>query len=207
MTRILKATQIAHHFGEEHCLRGVDVDIYGGERVALMGPSGSGKSTLLRIVAGFLAPVSGTVEKPKQIATVNQDFQLLRHLSALRNIALPLVIAGVSAPKAQVQAKKQLQRFGLSALSEKPVGVLSQGQAQRIALARALVMKPDLLLLDEPISALDQKSTQDMLDILDGWCTDKRGILMITHIPLVAEWCTRSLHLESGTLTKQEVAP
>jgi putative ABC transport system ATP-binding protein len=204
MNPILQANKIAHHFGEEHCLRGVDVTISGGERVALMGPSGSGKSTLLRIIAGFLAPVSGTVEKPKRIATVNQDFQLLRHLSALRNIALPLVIAGVSAQKAQAQAEKQLHRFGLSVLAEKPVGVLSQGQAQRIALARALVMEPDLLLLDEPTSALDQKSTQEMLNILDGWCSNKRGILMITHIPLVAEWCTRSLHLEFGTLTKQE---
>ena len=98
----------------------------------------------------------------------------------------------------------QLKRFGLTTLEQKPVGFLSQGQAQRVALARALVMNPELLLLDEPTSALDQKSTREMLGILDEWCTSKKGILMITHIPLVAQWCSHSLHLEFGSLTKQE---
>lgn len=204
MSILLHAQNISHHFGEEHCLKDVDVILKGGQRIALMGPSGSGKSTLLRIVAGFLAPVSGTVQKPRRISTVNQDFQLLRHLSALRNIALPLVIAGVSAQRAQEKAHTQLKRFGLESLSQKSVGFLSQGQAQRVALARALVMDPELLLLDEPTSALDQKSTQDMLNILDTWCTPKKGILMITHIPLVSQWCTHSLHLEFGTLCVQQ---
>ena len=204
MSILLHAQNISHHFGEEHCLKNVHVILNGGQRIALMGPSGSGKSTLLRIVAGFLAPVAGTVKKPRRISTVNQDFQLLRHLSALRNIALPLVIAGVSAQEAQEKAHIQLKRFGLEVLEQKPVGFLSQGQAQRVALARALVMDPELLLLDEPTSALDQKTTQDMLDILDEWCTPKKGILMITHIPLVEQWCTSSLHLEFGALTVHE---
>lgn len=204
MSVLLHAQNISHHFGEEHCLKDVSLTLKGGQRIALMGPSGSGKSTLLRIVAGFLAPVSGTIQKPRRISTVNQDFQLLQHLSAIRNVALPLVIAGVSAQEAQEKAHVQLKQFGLTALEQKQVGFLSQGQAQRVALARALVMDPELLLLDEPTSALDQKSTQEMLGILDRWCTSDKGILMITHIPLVAQWCTHSLHLEFGALTKQE---
>ena len=204
MSILLHAQNISHHFGEEHCLNDVSITLKGGQRIALMGPSGSGKSTLLRIVAGFLAPVSGEVQKPRRISTVNQDFQLLRNLSAIRNIALPLVIAGVSAQDAQERAHVQLTRFGLTALEQKPVGFLSQGQAQRVALARALVMDPELLLLDEPTSALDQKTTQKMLDILDEWCTSQKGILMITHIPLVAQWCSHSLHLEFGALTRKE---
>lgn len=204
MSILLHAQNISHHFGEEHCLKNVSVTLEGGQRIALMGPSGSGKSTLLRIIAGFLPPVSGTVQKPRRISTVNQDFQLLRNLSAIRNVALPLVIAGISAQEAQERAHTQLKRFGLTTLEQKPVGFLSQGQAQRVALARALVMNPELLLLDEPTSALDQKSTREMLGILDEWCTSKKGILMITHIPLVAQWCSHSLHLEFGSLTRQE---
>ena len=167
-----------------------------------MGPSGSGKSTLLRIVAGFLTPVSGTIQKPKEIATVNQDFQLLQHLSAIKNIALPLVIRGVSAKEAQEKALEELQKFGLIDLKNKAVRLLSQGQAQRVALARALVMSPSLLLLDEPTSALDSKSTQHMLHLLDQWCADAHGILMITHIPQVAQWCTRTLALQDGKLVE-----
>lgn len=201
MNSILQVAKIVHNFGEEHCLRGVDLSVQGGEKIALMGPSGSGKSTLLRIIAGFLDPVSGSVRKPTNIATVNQDFQLLRHISAHRNVALPLVIAGVPTEKALEKAKKQIQRFGLMGFAHKPVGLLSQGQAQRIALARALVMDPDLLLLDEPTSALDQKTTKEMLDILEHWCSPKKGIVLITHIPAVAQWCTKTLHLEFGSLT------
>lgn len=204
MSILLHAQKISHHFGEEHCLKDVSIILKGGQRIALMGPSGSGKSTLLRIIAGFLAPVSGTVQKPRRISTVNQDFQLLRNLSAIRNVALPLVISGTPAQDAQERAHVQLKLFGLTSLEQKPVGFLSQGQAQRVALARALVMDPELLLLDEPTSALDQKSTQEMLGILDDWCTPKKGILMITHIPLVAQWCSQSLHLEFGALTRQE---
>ena len=204
MSILLHAQNISHHFGEEHCLKNVSIALEGGQRIALMGPSGSGKSTLLRIIAGFLSPVSGTVQKPRRISTVNQDFQLLRNLSAIRNVALPLVIAGISAQEAQERAHTQLRRFGLTTLEQKPVGFLSQGQAQRVALARALVMNPELLLLDEPTSALDQKSTREMLGILDEWCTSKKGILMITHIPLVAQWCSHSLHLEFGSITRQE---
>ena len=202
MNAVLQAHKISHHFGSEHVLQNVDLQLKGGERLAIMGPSGSGKSTLLRILAGFLSPISGTVTKPQNIATVNQDFQLLQHLSALRNIALPLVIHGSPAPKAQESARERLKQFQLESLQDKAVRLLSQGQAQRVALARALVMSPDLLLLDEPTSALDSKSTAHMLDLLGTWCTDQKGIIMITHIPQVAQWCTRTLYLENGILVE-----
>jgi len=204
MSVLLQAQHITHRFDTEECLNDVSVTLNQGEKISLMGPSGSGKSTLLRIVAGFLSPISGTVQRPKKIATVNQDFQLLQHLSAERNIALPLVIAGMSAKDAQERAAEQLKRFSLLSLAQKSVALLSQGQAQRVALARALVMNPQLLLLDEPTSALDQKSTRQILDILDEWCGQERGILMITHIPLVAQWCTKNLHLEFGSISVME---
>jgi len=206
MSILLQVQKITHRFDTEVCLSDVNLSLSAGEKIALMGPSGSGKSTLLRIVAGFLSPISGSVKRPKRIATVNQDFQLLRHLSAERNIALPLVIAGVPAKEAQEQAVQQLTRFSLLSLAKKPVGFLSQGQAQRVALARALVMDPELLLLDEPTSALDQKNTEQILQILDDWCGADRGVLLITHIPLVAEWCTKSLHLEFGTIKEMEIS-
>ena len=203
MKPLLEAKNISHNFETEHVLRDVSLSLNKGDKVAIMGPSGSGKSTLLRIIAGFLSPVSGTITKPSAIATVNQDFQLLQHLSALRNIALPLVIRGMSAQEAQEKAFHELEKFDLVALKDKAVRLLSQGQAQRVALARALVMSPSLLLLDEPTSALDSQSTQHMLSLLDQWCADQHAILMITHIPQVAQWCTQTLELQKGKLVEK----
>lgn len=171
-------------------LRGLDVSVKAGEAVALIGPSGCGKSTILRMTAGVLAPTRGTVlvngeqvRKPRQAtALIPQDLGLFPWKTVLQNAMLGLSIRKVSRGEAHERATKALEQVGLAGFERSYPKELSGGMRQRLALARALAMDADLLLMDEPLSAVDallRESLQDLL--LELWCTRRHSQLLVTH--------------------------
>jgi len=154
-------------------VHGLDLDVAEGEFVTLLGPSGSGKTTVLRMIAGFEQPTAGTVTLrgrdvtaappfDRDVHTVFQDYALFPHLSVLGNVEYPLRIAGVSKAQRRERARSALATVRLEAMAERAPTALSGGQRQRVALARALVDRPAVLLLDEPLGALDLKLREQM---------------------------------------------
>ena len=154
-------------------VHGLDLDVADGEFVTLLGPSGSGKTTVLRLIAGFEQPTAGTVALhgrdvtrvapfDRDVHTVFQDYALFPHLSVLRNVEYPLRIAGVGRAERQDRAREALATVRLDRMAERAPSALSGGQRQRVALARALVDRPGVLLLDEPLGALDLKLREQM---------------------------------------------
>jgi spermidine/putrescine transport system ATP-binding protein len=153
-------------FADHHALRGIDLDIAAGEFVALMGPSGCGKSTTLRLIAGLDAPTAGSIEiagkdmrgipaYQRDTPMVWQSLALFPFMSVVDNVAFPLRMKGHSANHRRQRALEWIERMGLTGMGDRPVSQLSGGQRQRVAIARALVTEPSILLLDEPLSALD----------------------------------------------------
>lgn len=185
--------------------------IHPGDRIALMGPSGSGKSTLLHLLAGLDTPTSGTLTwpalgdraslRPSQIGLVFQAPSLLAPLTARENVALPLLLAGNGEQAAQQHAQAMLAQIGLAAIADKLPEELSGGQAQRVAVARALVIGPALLLADEPTGQLDHATAQHLLDsllaALEGTAT---ALVIATHDPLVAARMDRVWQMDHGVL-------
>jgi NitT/TauT family transport system ATP-binding protein len=171
-------------------LDGVDLAVLEGELVAVVGPSGCGKSTLLRILGGLLEPEEGTVtlEGPRlggpsrRVGYVFQKANLLPWRTALRNVTLPLEVAGVPLRSAQVRALGLLNLVGLDGFEEAHPWELSGGMAQRVAIARALVTEPDLLLLDEPFGSIDALSREQMnLELLRIWRARRVTAVLVTH--------------------------
>lgn len=163
---------------------GLDLDLEAGSFVALLGPSGCGKSTLLRLIAGLDAPDAGTltVEGRARIAFVFQDAHLLPWRDVLHNTALPLELARVDADERRRAAKVALAQVGLADASDKLPHELSGGMRMRVSLARALVTKPDLLLLDEPFAALDEMTRQRLDDQLrELWARLGLTVIFVTH--------------------------
>ena len=161
--------------------------ITAGERIALTGPSGSGKSTLLHLLAGLDEPTAGTVDWPA--------------LDGVENVALPLVLAGVDEARAQAAALAALERLGLEDLARKLPEELSGGQAQRVAVARALVGQPRLLLADEPTGQLDHGTGAEVVDaLLDTAGHTGCALLVTTHDPAVAERLAERWHMVDGRL-------
>ena len=169
---VLEAQDVTISFGATEALRGASVTIGGGEMLAVMGPSGSGKSTLLHCLAGILVPDSGEVtfdgrridqlREPERSTLRRERFgfvfqfgQLVPELSAIENVALPLLLGGATRRSAIAQAGEWFSRLDLDGLERRRSGELSGGQAQRVALARGLVARPDVLFADEPTGALD----------------------------------------------------
>jgi ABC-type lipoprotein export system ATPase subunit len=182
-----------------------------GDRIALAGPSGSGKSTLLHLFGGLDSPTSGKIEwpdlgapetlRPEKISLIFQMPSLLAPLSALENVALPLLMKGVAETEANAVALDLLEQMGLETISEKLPEELSGGQAQRVAVARALASQPKLILADEPTGQVDHQTAQHLLDICLNFLKDSETALVIaTHDPAVAGRMQNIWRMEHGIL-------
>ncbi|MFG3038733.1 ABC transporter ATP-binding protein [Streptomyces sp. NPDC048330] len=207
---------------EVHALRGIDLAVYPGELVAVMGPSGSGKSTLLTIAGGLDTPSSGrvivedtdiTTAGVKQLAALRrrsigyvfQDYNLIPALTAAENVALPRELDGISARKARVEALAALEEMGLGHLAERFPDEMSGGQQQRVAIARALVGDRRLVLADEPTGALDSETGESVLALLRSRCDAGAAGVLVTHEPRFAAWADRVVFLRDGAIVDQTV--
>jgi putative ABC transport system ATP-binding protein/lipoprotein-releasing system ATP-binding protein len=182
-----------------------------GERIALMGPSGSGKSTLLHLLGGLDRPTSGNLSwpalgpcetlRPEKVGLVFQMPSLLPSLTVVENVEIPLLLGQESAAKARAAALAALERIGLGFIAEKLPEELSGGQAQRIAVARALITQPKLLLADEPTGQLDHPTAQQLFDVLLAALEGTETALVVaTHDQSVAERMKTVWHMEHGIL-------
>ena len=194
-----------------------------GEFVALVGPSGSGKTTLLSMLGGMLAPTSGRILldgnslydlsvqdrtrlRLDRIGFVFQSFNLIPWLSAVENVQVPLSLAGKSATEQRQRATELLDRVGLSDRLEHRPSELSQGQQQRVALARTLANAPKIILADEPTGNLDPASREIAMDYLSGFHAEGRTIVMVTHDEFAAGYAKRTLRLVDGVVSDETEA-
>ena len=204
---------------ELNVLKGIDLTVYEGEFLAIMGPSGSGKSTLMNIIGLLDRPTSGDYSlngkqveelKEKELARVRneeigfvfQQFFLLSKLSALQNVELPLIYAGVGASKRRQLAKQFLEKVELSERMKHLPSELSGGQKQRVAIARALATNPSVLLCDEPTSALDPSTTEEILNVLNN-INQQLGvtIVIVSHeMSVIKSICNRVTVLDQGKI-------
>ena len=206
---------------EVNALRGVDLDVHEGEMLAIMGPSGSGKSTLMHIVGLLDLPSTGTVTidgvdvsrmQPNQLAAVRnkrigfvfQAFNLLPRTSALSNVELPLIYAGVSMLRRSQVATTALERVGLGNRLGHFSSQLSGGQQQRVAIARALVTEPSIVLADEPTGNLDSKSGVEVMTILQDLNRQGITVVLVTHDANVARHAQRVVHIRDGAIVADE---
>ncbi|WOX07350.1 amino acid ABC transporter ATP-binding protein [Streptomyces sp. N50] len=194
---LVRIEKVNKHFGENHVLRDIDLDIHTGEVVVLLGASGSGKSTLCRCVnrletvdsglislAGVPLPDEGgeLARLRARVGMVFQSFNLFGHLSVLDNITLaPVRVRGLSRREAVERARQLLDRVGLGDKADARPAQLSGGQQQRVAIARALAMDPQVLLFDEPTSALDPETVGEVLDVMAALAADGMTMLVVTH--------------------------
>lgn len=202
-------------------LKDVSMHVEEGEYVAIMGPSGSGKSTLMNIVGCLDRPTSGTYElagedvlslnenkladvRLNQIGFVFQNFQLLPRMTALDNVALPLVYAGVRKKARRERAREALIRVGLEERVSFTPTQLSGGQKQRVAIARAMVNKPKILLADEPTGALDSKSSAQVMDLFAQLNAEGVTVVMITHDPGIAGHAKRVVDIFDGEISERK---
>ena len=204
-------------------LKDVSLYVEEGEYVAIMGPSGSGKSTLMNIIGCLDLPTSGSYElagsdvlslnenkladlRLGTIGFVFQNFQLLPRMSALENVALPLVYAGVRKKVRRERAREALVRVGLEDRTAFNPTQLSGGQKQRVAIARAMVNKPKLLLADEPTGALDSKSSAQVMELFQTLNEEGVTVVMITHDPGIAHHAKRIVDIFDGEISEHREA-
>jgi putative ABC transport system ATP-binding protein len=202
-------------------LQDVDLEIRSGEFVAVIGPSGSGKSTLMNILGCLDVPTSGVYEikgapvaglssdelsalRNREIGFVFQVFHLLPRYTALRNVELPLVYAGVPREERGRRALDALREVGLEDRKDHLTNELSGGQKQRVAIARALVNRPSLLLADEPTGNLDTKSGAELMELLAGLNASGATIVLVTHDPAVARCAGRTVYIVDGRIVSAE---
>lgn len=200
-------------------LAGVSLKIREGEFTAIMGPSGSGKSTLMNILGCLDRPTSGSylldgqevssltddelaLTRNKKIGFVFQNFNLLPRMSALDNVALPLVYAGVGRKERQKRAAAALAAVGLENRMNHLPNELSGGQRQRVAIARALVNEPSIIMADEPTGALDTKSGNEVMEIFQSLNSFGRTIILVTHEPDIAAYARRVIHVRDGRIVR-----
>lgn len=203
-----------------HALRGVSLEIHAGEFVAVMGASGSGKSTLMNILGCLDKPTKGHyfldgidvsgMEKSDlakirnhKLGFVFQGFNLLSRTSALENVELPTIYAGISLEERELRAKDSLERVGLADRAHHHPSQLSGGQQQRVAIARALVNRPAILLADEPTGNLDSRTSVEIMDILQR-LNKENGltVALVTHEPDIAQYAKRVLEFRDGKIKK-----
>ena len=185
-------------------LKGVDLSVSAGAKVAIVGRSGSGKSTLLHILGGLLKATSGKVVRPDNFGFVFQAYHLMPELTVAENVLLPTMAAryrgSVSASGLKARAAELLERVGLGDRMDHLPAELSGGERQRVALARALVTSPSLVLADEPTGNLDAMTGADILKMLSELSQGDTALVMVTHSPDAAAICDRTLTLEDGVL-------
>jgi len=198
-----------------HALDGVTLDVAANEYVAVMGPSGSGKSTLMNVLGCLDRPTAGLYEldgtnttrmgagalarvRNQRVGVVFQSFELLPRLSALKNVELPLIYAGIGWLGRRRRARTALERVGLADRAHHRPNQLSGGQKQRVAVARALVNNPAILLADEPTGNLDSRASAAILELFDELHRQGQTILIVTHEDEVAACCRRVVRLRDG---------
>jgi len=226
---MIKVSRLSHDFivGKKNketrvpVLKNVDLSIYEGEIVSIVGKSGSGKSTLLNLMSGFMKPTSGTVEiagtdvtklteaewsdfRLKNIGFIFQSFQLIPSMSAFSNVELPLKIKGISKNERRTRVLEVLDRVGLKGFEEYYPSELSGGQQQRVGIARALITKPGIIFADEPTGSLDSETELEFLNFIQELNT-KEGItfVIITHDKDVASVAHRTIELAEGSVMER----
>ena len=219
---LIEAREITKSFGQTQALRGASVAVAAGEILAVMGPSGSGKSTLLHCLAGIFTPDEGEIvfdgQRLDQLSEarrtelrrtafgfVFQFGQLVPELTAADNVALPLLLNRVRRAAAYQQAMSWLARLGLEGKDGRRTGELSGGEAQRVAVARALAIKPKVLFADEPTGSLDSLTGEKVMNLLTG-LTREEGttVVLVTHDARVAAYAEREVVVRDGRVTTLE---
>ena len=200
-------------------LHGIDLQVNKGEFVSIMGPSGSGKSTFMNILGCLDRPTTGSYRlngdevatlsddelafvRNKQIGFVFQSFNLLTKLTALENVALPMIYAGMDKKSRNERAAALLSSVGLGERMDHLPSELSGGQRQRVAIARALANNPAIIMAEEPTGNLDSKSTIDVMNIFRGLYDEGRTIILVTHEPEIATYASRNVVLRDGLIVE-----
>ncbi|MFE5583282.1 ABC transporter ATP-binding protein [Kitasatospora sp. NPDC056531] len=220
---VVELSGVHKEFGDAKALDGVDLRIRAGEAVAVMGPSGCGKSTLLNMVAGLDRPSSGTVRvqgqdlgglnenglalfRRRHIGMIFQFFNLIDDLPALDNVALAAQLTGTSAKQARRRALELLDELGVAHRKDVYPASLSGGERQRVAVARALMNRPALLLADEPTGALDSRSGEQVMDLLIDLNQIGQTLLIVTHDPNLATRCaSRLVEVADGKVARERM--
>ena len=218
----LEAVTKTYMVGEPvHALDGVDLEIPRGSYVAVMGPSGSGKSTLMNVIGCLDTPTEGMVYldgqevtamsdrertriRGEEVGFVFQTFNLMPRLTAVENVALPLVFRGISVDERRERAAELLERVGLGDRLDHVPNMLSGGQRQRVAIARALVNDPALILADEPTGNLDTETGENIMTLFEELHAEGNTVVMVTHERPIAEHAERVVHLLDGEIERIE---
>ncbi|ALD73934.1 ABC transporter ATP-binding protein [Trueperella pyogenes] len=218
---ILEARSLKKAFGRTEAMRGIDLNVERGEILAIMGPSGSGKSTLLHALAAIERPDDGTVFfngaridslsdaertilRRTKFGFVFQFGQLVPELTALDNVMVPLMLGGVRKGEAVRRAKEWLVRVGLADRAELLPGQLSGGEAQRVAIARSLIIRPEILFADEPTGALDSFNSEQVMEMIVQLArAEGLTVVMVTHEPMIAAFADREIVVRDGRIEAQ----
>jgi putative ABC transport system ATP-binding protein len=218
---VVRLTDVRKEYGESVALDGVSLEIHAGEAVAVMGPSGSGKSTLLSMVAGLDRPTSGSITvhgedlgsldekglalyRRRRIGMIFQFFNLLDDLSALDNVALAAQLTGISASNARKRALELFKELGIAGRRNVYPAQLSGGERQRVAVARALMNRPAILLADEPTGALDTRAGEQVMDLLLDLNQIGQTLLLVTHDEQLATRCaSRLVEVVDGQVARE----
>jgi putative ABC transport system ATP-binding protein len=217
----IRAVEVGKVYGTKdaqiEALRGISIEIAGGERVALLGKSGSGKSTLLNLLGGLDRPSSGGLRvggrdlhqlsaremarfRSTAVGMIFQSFNLISSRSAVENVELPMVFAGRSLRERMAAARRALEAVGLGARLNHRPAQLSGGECQRVAIARALVNRPRVILADEPTGNLDSKASRDLMGVFDQLNAAGRTVVLITHEADVAAHAKRVIQVQDGRI-------
>lgn len=221
MTVVMSARNLARSFPGSPpilALRDASLDVRAGEKIAIYGPSGAGKSTLLNLLGLLDSPSSGSYKimdeetstmKPgskdkfraQSIGFIFQQFQVLGHRTARENVDLKLAITGISRSKRNDLVMHALDTVGLSHRVDSPARNLSGGEKQRLAIARAIVNNPPIILADEPTGNLDSANTELVLNLLDGFASSGIAVVVITHSDRTSQWSQRNVYINDGVLS------